>query len=143
MTHPQQARGAAQVRRIVTPAQAGRLNVAGSGTTRATTRVHTPAQQNADAARAAEDIITAVPGIVRLVGPFTAVRTPSTVGDRRIEVHGNTMRVSVVIDGRRPIPEVERDVRSAVARQWGGPLDLVFADLELPGESSDEKGEGE
>lgn len=135
MTHPHHARNSGQVRRVVTPAQAGKLSVSGASGATAAPKVRTPAQVNAEAAHQAADTIAAVPGIVRVISPFPSARSPRSVGDHRVEVRGDTLRASVVINGQRSIPEVERDVRSAVARQWEGELDLVFADLELPGES--------
>lgn len=134
MNQPHSPRTVGQVRRVVTPAQSGRLHVSGASTTASATRVQTPAQKNAETARAAADLIAAVPGIVRVVSPFTAAHAPRSLSERRIDVRGETMRASVVIDGQRPIPEVEREVRAVIAKHWDGALDLVFADLELPGE---------
>ena len=139
MTHPHHSRSTGQVRRVVTPAQAGRLSVSGASGAPAAPKVRTPAQANAEAADQAADTIAAVPGIVRVISPFLSTRSPSSVGDHRIEVRGDTLRASVVIDGQRPIPDVERDVRSAIASQWEGGLDLVFADLELPGEQAEDE----
>ena len=134
MTHSHHGPRTGQVRRVVTPAQAGRLSVSGVSGSPAVPTVRTPAQVDAEASRRAAETITAVSGVVRVVSPFSAARSPRSVADHPIEVRGDTLRASVVIDGRRPIPEVERDVRSAISRQWEGTLDLVFADLELPDE---------
>lgn len=138
MNQPHSSHAVGPVRRVVTPAQAGLLDVAGAGTAVPAARVQTPAQKNAEISQVAADTVTAIPGVVRVVSPFAAAHAPRSLSDRRIEIRGETMRVSVVIDGQRPIPEVEREVRSAVARHWDGGLDLVFADLEFPGERSDE-----
>lgn len=139
MTHPHHPRPTSQVRRVVTPAQAGRLSVSGVSGSPAASTVRTPAQVNAEAAHHAADTIAAVPGIVRVLNPFLSTRSPRSVGDHRVEVRGDTLRASVVIDGQRPIPDVERDVRSAISRQWEGELDLEFADLELPGEQAEDE----
>lgn len=139
MTHPHHARSTGQVRRVVTPAQAGRLSVSGASGAPTASKVRTPAQVNAEAAHLAAETISGVPGIVRVISPFLSAHSPRSVGEPRVEVRGDRLRASVVIDGQRPIPEVERDVRSALARQWEGELDLVFADLELPGEQAEDE----
>ncbi|WP_333619032.1 hypothetical protein [Dietzia sp.] len=144
---PRPGGGAPQVRRVVTPAQQGTLAVSDVSTATSVSRVRTPAQENAETEDRATAAILSVPGVARLSGTDAAAfltaasRMTPQAGDTRAQgrasVRGGAVAASVVIDGSRSIPAIERDIRARIAEQWDGRLDLVFSDIELPGEEPD------
>lgn len=135
----QSSRTPPTVRRVVTPARAGTLTSPhGASGADPVRRIDTPARRDADTEEQASRAIRDVPGVARLASPFPAAGAVGLVSSGHVSVRAERMRASVVIDGGRPIPELERDIRERVGALWRGPLDLEFADLERPGEGTDE-----